>query len=129
MSLVLGLGLGLLWGAGGYLLRQRTQLSVVQVSALLALAAGLVLPRVFRDGYLFSLICTAVSYLVMSSRERLDSLGITLLGSGLCALIVFFGQNILVGVGGRLGTSAAASVLLVVLLKSFWQSLREKSNW
>lgn len=126
MALVLGVGLGLLWGGGGYLLRQKTKLSVVQVSALLALAAGLILPRLFQDGYLFSLICTAVSYLVMSSRDRLGSLGVTLLGSGLCAFIVFFGQNILVGVGGRLGTSAAASVLVVVLLKSFWQFLREK---
>lgn len=118
MTLFIGLIFGLLWGALGYLLRQRTKLSVVEVSAWLTLLAGLVLPRLFSEGTLFALICTAVSYVVMSSSERISNLWGTLVVSGVCALIIFFGQNILIGIGGRLGTSAALSVLIVVFLGS-----------
>lgn len=118
MTLFVGIGLALLWGFLGHTLRQKTKLSVVAVSSLLTLVGALVLPRAFTDGYLYALICTAVSYVTMSSTHRLEKLGETLAVSGICALVVFFGQDILVGVGGRLGTFAALSFFIFTIPKA-----------
>lgn len=116
LTLLLGIVIALVCGAAGFWLRQHTKLSVVEVSALLALVAGLILPRIFTAGGLFALICTAVSYAAMCSNKRIKSYLDMLTVSFVCALIIYFGQNVLVGVGGRLGTSAALSVLIFVLI-------------
>ncbi|NMB00598.1 MAG: hypothetical protein GX971_03620 [Firmicutes bacterium] len=119
-TLLLSIIFALLCGTAGFWLRQNTKLSVVEVSALLALVAGLVLPRLFTEGALFALVCTAVSYATMCNSKRVCNYLEMLIVSGICALVVFFGQNVLVGVGGRLGTSAAISVLIFVLAKSLF---------
>jgi len=118
MSFVIGVSLGLLWGFLGHTLRQKSSLSVVAVSASLTLAAALLWPRVFSDGYLYATICTAVSYVSMSSTDRLGKLWETLVVSGICSVVVFFGQDVLVGIGGRLGTFAALSVLVFAIPKA-----------
>lgn len=118
ISMLLGLVLGMACGLVGYWLRQNTKLSIVEVSAWLTLGAGLILPRLFNDGWLFALICTAISYAVMSSADRISNYWEILIISGLCTLVVFLGQNVLVGVGGRLGTFAALSVLSFNILKT-----------
>ena len=38
--------------------------------------------------------------------------------SAICSLVIYLGQSVLVGVGGRLGTSAAVSVLLCTLARN-----------
>jgi len=118
VQLLTGIILGLSWGFAGHTFRQKTKLSAVAVSSLLTLAAALILPGMFVDGPLFALICTAVSYVTMSSTERLNRLWETLMVSAICALVVFFGQNLLVGIGGRLGTFAALSVLIFTVPKA-----------
>nr|NLJ01955.1 hypothetical protein [Bacillota bacterium] len=118
MHLLTGISLALLWGLVGSVLRHKTKLSSVAVSALLTLLAALVLPRLFVNGHLFALICTAVSYVTMSSTERLAKVWETLTVSVFCALAVYFGQNLLVGIGGRLGTFAALSVLFFTIPKA-----------
>jgi hypothetical protein len=118
MHLLTGISLALLWGLMGSVLRHKTKLSSVAVSALLTLLAALVLPRLFVNGHLFALICTAVSYVTMSSTERLAKVWETLTVSVFCALAVYFGQNLLVGIGGRLGTFAALSVLFFTIPKA-----------
>lgn len=126
-TLLLSLVISLLCGGAGFWLRQKTKLTVVEVSALLTLTAGLVLPRLFSEGNLFAITCTAVSYATMCNEKRagryLDILPI----SAVCALVIYFGQTILVGVGGRLGTSAAVSVLLFVVAKNFFSPGSVKS--
>lgn len=117
-TLLLALIIAVVWGAAGFWLRQKTTLTVVEVSALLALVAGLILPRLFREGALFAAICTAVSYAAMCSAERIETYLEMMAVSAICALLLFGGQNVLVGVGGRLGTSAAVSVLLFLLIKT-----------
>ncbi|NLM41140.1 MAG: hypothetical protein GX199_02390 [Firmicutes bacterium] len=111
-TLLANILLALVWGAAGFWLRRNTKLTVVEVSALLALTAGLVLPGLFASGGLFALTCTAVSYAAMCSLERCCSYKEILTISALCAVIIYAGQGILVGIGGRLGTSAAVAVLL-----------------
>lgn len=129
MVLIVGLILGQLWGATGYWLQKRTKLSSVELSAWLTLAAGLLLPRIFSEGYLYATMCTAISYALMSSSERIAILWEYLLVSGICVLTVFFGQNLLVGIGGRLGTSAAVSVLIFVLLRSLLKRSDQMKFW
>ena len=118
MHLLTGISLALLWGLVGSVLRHKTKLSSVAISALLTLLAALVLPRLFVNGHLFALICTAVSYVTMSSTERLAKVWETLTVSVFCALAVYFGQNLLVRIGGRLGTFAALSVLFFTIPKA-----------
>lgn len=117
-TLLLNIIIALLWGAAGFWLRQNTKLSVVEVSALLALTAGLVLPPLFSEGTLLALTCTAVSYAAMCSSDRCCSYRDMLFISFLCSLVIYFGQGVLVGIGGRLGTSAAVSVLLCLVIKN-----------
>ncbi|NMB21028.1 MAG: hypothetical protein GX979_09170 [Firmicutes bacterium] len=126
MSVLLAMSLGLLWGFAGYTLRKRTKLSVVAVSSWLTLVAALVLPRFFHEGYLFALICTAVSYVVMSSSNRLEKLWETLVVCLICTLLVYFGQDVLVGIGGRLGTLAALSALIFIVPKVHFGLLKAR---
>lgn len=124
MVLFLGIVLGLLTGFLGHTLRERTNLSGVAVSAWLTLVAALLLPRVFAEGHFFAIICTAVSYVTMSSADRLEKMWETLTVSGICAIVVFFGQGILVGIGGRLGTLAALSVFVFLIPRAHKKLLR-----
>lgn len=128
LTLLLGILIAVLCGLAGFWLRLNTKLTVVEVSAMLALVAGLILPRLFSDGSLYALICTTVSYAAMCSKERVGVLPDVLMVSILCALVVYFGQGILVGVGGRLGTSAAISVLLLLLAKTQIGSIVSKDE-
>lgn len=111
MTLILSIVLGLLTGFFGHTLRQRTQLSTVAVSSLLTLLAALALPRIFTDGNQYALVSTAVSYVTMSSTERLAKVWETLTVSLFCSVLVYYGQDVLMGIGGRLGTFAALAVL------------------
>ncbi|MDI9414175.1 MAG: hypothetical protein QM401_11500 [Bacillota bacterium] len=119
-TLILGIVIAMICGAAGFWLRVNTKLTVVEVSALLALVAGLILPRIFSEGNLFAAICTAVSYATMCSKDRINSYIEMISVSAICAMILYFGQDVLTGVGGRLGTSAAVSVLLFLTLKSLF---------
>lgn len=106
------------WGVLGFWLRHNTKLSVVEVSAGLTLAAGLLLPSLLQEGWIVASICTCVSYATMSSAKRITTYPEIMMVSALCALVVYYGQNMLVGVGGRLGTFAALSVLLFNMAKN-----------
>lgn len=116
-AFLITIGLAAICGASGFWLRQHTELTVVEVSALLAITAGLILPRIFEQGAFLAAVCTAVSYVAMSSAQRIGSYPEMIIISVICAVLNFLGQNILVGVGGRLGTSAALSVLIYLLGK------------
>ena len=106
-------------GAACFWLRQIIILSVVVVSAILALSSGLSLPPILMEGELFALTCTAVSFAAMCSSERCCSYRELLIISAICSLVIYFGQSVLVGIGGSLGTSAAVSVLLCRLARRF----------
>ena len=54
----------------------------------------------------------------MTTRKRIANYGEMLIVSFFCTLIVYFGQNVLVGVGGRLGSFAGIAVLSLLVLKS-----------
>lgn len=121
--LLITVGIAALWGFGGFWLRQHTQLTVVEVSALLALVAGIALPWIFPSmGVFLATVCTAVSYVAMCSDVRAGCYGDMITISIICGLINYFGQSILTGVGGRLGTSAAISVLLYLAIKKLFTS-------
>ncbi len=122
-ALLITIAIAALWGFGGFWLRQHTQLTVVEVSALLALVAGIALPWIFpATGVFLATVCTAVSYAAMCSDARAGSYGDMVIISIICGIINYFGQSILAGVGGRLGTSAAISVLLYLTIKKVFTS-------
>lgn len=118
LSLLIALVLGVSWGLTSYLLRERTGLSAVTISAGLTLVAGLVLPFIFTEGTLFALCCTAVSYASMSNQKRIANWQGTIVVSLFCTGFVYFGQNVLVGVGGRLGSMAALAVLVWLVIQN-----------
>lgn len=117
VALLVGIGTGLV----GFWLGENTKLSIVEVSAWLTLVAGLTLPLLSSEGLLLALICTSVSYVVMSSKQRISSFKEMIVVSVICVLVVYYGQNLLVGVGGRLGTFAALSVLLFDIFKNHFK--------
>lgn len=95
VALLVGIGTGLV----GFWLGENTKLSIVEVSAWLTLVAGLTLPLLSSEGLLLALICTSVSYVVMSSKQRISSFKEMIVVSVICVLVVYYGQNLLVGVG------------------------------
>ncbi|MGI6147740.1 MAG: hypothetical protein ACOYEU_00095 [Limnochordia bacterium] len=99
-------------GLAGFLGRKLLKLSSVQASAAIALLAGVTLPQLSSEGAYLAAVCTCASYAAMSS-EKMVYTPLQMAGvSGLCGLIAYVGRDCLVGVGGRLGTYAAAAVLI-----------------
>lgn len=117
MGAVFALIMGNFTGLLGSWLRSNTSLSSVGVSSVLTLGAGIILPWISSQGYVMALVCTSVSYVVMSDQKRLTNQSDLIMTSSICSLLVYYGQNLLVGVGGRLGTFAAISVIVTGILK------------
>lgn len=117
MALIGGLIVGVITGLIGFWLRHQTKMTIVEVSAWLTLSGGIILPRLHSEGYLWALICTCVSYAVMSDEERIANYKEASIVSLICAFVVYYGQNLLVGIGGRLGSIAALSVVFLAILK------------
>lgn len=106
--------------AAGFLtlyLRQRFGLSNVEASAWVTLGAGLLFPPFFAQGILLAAAATCVSYAGMSSDNWVPTQLRMLPISLVCGIIVYGGQALLPGVGGRLGTFAAFAVLVCVGLR------------
>ncbi len=98
-------------------LRQRFGFSNVEASAWVTLGAGLVFPAFFAHGILLAAAATCVSYAGMSSDNWVPTQLRMLPVSLVCGVLIFGGQALLPGVGGRLGTFAAFSVLVCVGLR------------
>ncbi len=112
--LTLSMASAVVAGLAGFAGRKYLHLTSVQVSAIIALLSGLVLPRAFEDGAFLAAVCTCVSYAVMSSEEVIHTPMQMVLVSCLCAGIAYLGRSCLVGIGGRLGSFAALAVFAFV---------------
>ena len=55
----------------------------------------------------------------MCSSERCSSYREMLIISAISSLVIYIGQSVLVGIGGRLGTSAAVCVLICLVANRF----------
>lgn len=94
-------------------------------SAIVVLTVGLILPKVFSDGYTLALVATCASYAGMSAKNRITNPLEVCISCVLVALIFVGSSEALVGYGGRLGTIAAISVITVWGAKSLFLQLRE----
>jgi len=105
VSLIAGL---LTWA-----LHHRLQRGPVLASAVTTLTAGLILPDLVEHGAVLVPVAACASYVSMSATVRLRGsmeVGLALI---LAALIYNTSTEIFVGVGGKLGTIAAISVMTV----------------
>ena len=107
LSIVCAVVAGLLGFAG----RKYWRLTSIQASAATALLAGIVLPLLHVEGDFLAATCTAVSYAAMVSESIVNKPLQMVAISCLTAVIVYLGQDALVGVGGRLGTYAALGIM------------------
>jgi len=100
----------------------------VFASAIVAVTAGLILPKLFSNGYTLALVATCASYAGMSAKTRVASFKEMAFSCILLALIFMGSSNALVGYGGRLGTIAAISVITVWGLKNIYIELKENNR-
>lgn len=102
--------------AAGFLtwvLHHRLQRGPVLASAVVTLTAGLILPGLHEQGVELVPIAACASYVSMSATIRLRNVWETLAALVIAALIYVFAAEIYVGIGGKLGTIAAISVMTV----------------
>jgi len=97
--------------AATYILAQETLLGVVAASGAVGLGAAF-----FLRGRSLDLPAYAGAFVGMSSPAVLPSLGLVVFAGFLAGCIYEAVHGIFEGVGGRLGTMAAAAVLLTLLL-------------
>jgi hypothetical protein len=91
----------------------RLDRGAVEASALVGLVAGLLLPAVAADGPALAAVAFCASFAGMVSPTRLPCERSVALAGGLCGLLVAATSPVFVGAGGKLGTIAFTSCLLV----------------
>ena len=117
--MVLLLVICVLAGTATYYLNHISKRGPVLASSLVALSAGVLLPAFFpQNGYTLALAATCVSYAAMAAKSRIGNLQEMFVCSVLVAVLFSLSTNSLVGVGGRLGTIAAITVVIVWGIKT-----------
>lgn len=80
----------------------------VLASAIVTLASGIFLPYIFpEEGVLLATVATTGSYAAMVSREKFPRLVDMIFVGIICGTVFILTQEVFVGVGGRLGATAA----------------------
>lgn len=86
----------------------------VFASALIALLAGLTLPRLLpNQGATLALAATCASYAGMAARSRLKSFWDMALCGVFVSVLFVLTENVFVGIGGKLGTIAGIAVISI----------------
>ena len=93
----------------------------VRASALVSLAAGLLLPVVFpENGRAFAAAVMSASFAGMSSRDRIPGMAWAALAGLLSGVVFEFSSGIFNGIGGKLGTIAFGASLIVFGLSTIF---------
>jgi hypothetical protein len=106
-------GVALIAGLSTWYLNHHLQRGPILASAVITLTAGLLLPNLFEQGATLAAIAACASYVSMSANIRLRNSFETAIALLLAAWLFTMSANIFVGVGGKLGTIAAISVMTV----------------
>ena len=97
-----------------YILHIRFKLSAVFSSGLIGVLAALILPIFYpANGATLAVMAYCASFAGMSSKDRISNEFIMIVGAILTALIFIFTSPYLNGTGGKLGTTAFASVITI----------------
>lgn len=105
-----------------YILNVRLQRDPVMSSAAVGISAGLLLPQIYSEfGELFATIVICASFAGMSSKERIPNEFYMILAGIICAITFIYTFSYLGGAGGKLGTIAFGSVIVVSLLQRVWR--------
>ena len=94
-------------------LNHHLQRGPILASAVITLCAGLLLPNIFEQGNTLAAVAACASYVSMSANIRLRNSFETGIALILAASLFIVSTEIFVGVGGKLGTIAAVSVMTV----------------
>jgi len=106
-----------------YILNVRLRHGPVMSSAAIGVSAGLLLPRIYPEiGELLSIIVICASFAGMSSKERVPNEFYMTLAGIICAITFIYTFSYLGGAGGKLGTIAFGSVIVVSLLRRLLKS-------
>lgn len=121
-------GVALVAGLATWLLNHKLQKGPILASAVVTLCAGLLLPNMFAQGGTLAAVAACASYVSMSANICLRNSFETTVALFLAALLFILSADIFVGVGGRLGTIAAVSVMTIWGCSQVLQLLPEHSN-
>ena len=100
-------------GLATWFLNHHLQRGPVLASAVATLVAGLVLPNLLEQGATLAAVAACASYVSMSANIRLRTTLETSAALILVSVLFIVSADIFVGVGGKLGTIAAVSVMTV----------------
>jgi len=114
MFLIQAMVVSLVAGLSAWGLHHHLQRGPVLASAVITLTAGLVLPNMFDQGNDLVAVAACGSYVSMSATIRLRNVLETCFALTFAALLFVASTQIFVGVGGKLGTIAAVSVMTVL---------------
>ncbi len=96
-------------------------------SGLIGLVGGLVLPAAFpATGATLATVCICASFAGMSSKARIANEGLMAVAGVLVGLVFMYSSPYLGGAGGKLGTTAFGSVIVVSVLSKVAHGLGSK---
>lgn len=105
-----------------YILNVRLKKDPVMSSAAVGISAGLLLPQIYPEfGEILATIVICASFAGMSSKERIPNEFYMILTGIICAITFVYTFSYLGGAGGKLGTIAFGSVIVVSLLQRVWR--------
>ncbi len=113
METIMILLVALVAGVLTYYINHYLNKGPVFASALVALLAGLLLPKLFVYGSTLAVVATCASYAGMSAKTRITTIWEMGIGALLSGVIFIAADKALAGHGGRLGTIAAIAVITV----------------
>lgn len=108
---------GLIGGGVTYVIQHRFKQNAVIASSVVGLALGLALPGLLPAGAIYAVVAFQNSFIGMASKERLSNLLEALLASLLGSMLFIFLYPYFGELGGKLGTTAMISVLIIYQLK------------
>lgn len=110
---------GIIGGALTYLIQHKYNINPVLASGLIGLIFGLILPELLTYGVIYSIVLFQNSFIGMASKNRLNNIFEALFASFIGSILFIVLFPAFQGLGGKLGTTAMISVLIVYQLKNF----------
>lgn len=111
----------LIYAAAGacvtHIISEKLKTGVVVASGIVGLVAGIILPLIHEaNGASYAALVFCASFAGMASKKVLNKSWLFLIAGAVCGLIFFFSSPYYNGLGGKLGTIAFISVLVIKTL-------------
>lgn len=104
---------GIIGGASTYFIQHKYNMSPVLASGLVGLIFGFIVPELFAFGSIYAVVLFQNSFIGMASKQRLNNLFEATMASLIGSLLFIILFPYFQGLGGKSGTTAMISVLII----------------